>query len=323
MAGRKDLTIMLNLLELAILITAPGLQAPAPKIGPDLSMAARVSVLEVVDERAFVLGKTPNQRIVLKLDNGRQLILRSEGQVPCPPVYDAFDHMFSVAFDSTVKGIGATGDELWCHDLDFYYNPSSLLASNGVVVYDNGTDHLAMADFDNWASISAKSQRIVAREGRTGRLLWDRPWLDVGSPCLIARHNVIYTVRTPLPVRRGDDLSPLHGHFDERNLMTCKLIRTWAIPRWTVSRRRAGLRAITLTDWLRRPSNKWYAVAGHSGIVFKILGAVWPSLAGKTRQSWRCKCELVISRNHELGVNWRVPGLFNRLTLVKSEVSPQ
>lgn len=107
--------------------------------------------------------------------DGRLLILGHNEQITC--------------FDWSCR-------EKWSiSGLDYITSPQGLVAGKSCFVYYNGP--LALSNYPNQLAYLEASRKLEMIEARSygGKLLWRRPWLDVGSPVAYYPGDSFITVR--------------------------------------------------------------------------------------------------------------------------------
>lgn len=97
---------------------------------------------------------------------------------------------------------------VWAQGLEYVFNPGAMVAGADEILYYNGPEHLSRELYGTKESWVAGSRQHCLIEARSfdGRLLWKKPFLDVGAPVCYLGDNNFLTIRRSFPERGLDNI---------------------------------------------------------------------------------------------------------------------
>lgn len=176
------------------------------------------------------------------------LSLQINGELNCMPVLMQRS-LLAIPLSGGLVVVSPNGKISWTLKLPYYQNPSSLVAAGNVLIHDSGPPSIGAWDsLKDEIFASRQSVRVAANSIITGRQLWDRAWLDTGTPIVQEGSSCFFSIRPNRP-------SPTAWFMDKRDAATGRLLESWRLPNPTFDRKSSTQ---DLADVLRSSNMRWF-----------------------------------------------------------------
>jgi hypothetical protein len=235
---------------------------------------------------------------------GHIVVDKELSELECDPVVVKPDNIVIYSEEGQVVAVDHIGKQLWASNTTVSYGVPRLVTTQREVVYYYGFHSEPIpADGESakgFLATSNEEQRVSAKEIRTGHSIWNRPWLEIGTPEAVDLSGNILSVAIEPPSQSHGRLRHAARFLRMIRSADGRILHSWKLPQWAVINN--AHETLMLSEWLRMRGNIWH-VSGNSDNQCVNVHSSPYLMPGKSTRG--IACDFRITRGSVLRVTFR------------------
>lgn len=243
-------------------------------------------------------------RFQLRDEAGHIVVDKELSELECDPVVVKPDYIVIYSEDAQVVAVDHMGKILWTHNTTVSYDVPRFVTTQREVVYYCGFHSEPLRtegeSAKGFLASSSDEQRVTAMDIRTGHRIWNKPWLEIGTPVVEDLTGNILSVA--IEPRSRSSEGPLSAKRFLRMVRSSdgRILHSWKMPQWAVINK-VGAKLL-LSDWLRRRGNVWHVAGTINNQHVTVHSSSYSTLGTAGSHIW---CDFTITNGSVLRVTFR------------------